>query len=139
MVFSPSSLVLSVIRTDAFFTHLVRESQLPLRTAASPVGPAAGGRLLKNSYSVPRSLVLMRAKVSHGIADPGYWRPPRWKRAMNVSRSGNLRSELPGAGVKFGVLNQILGSVPGTSRGSMSKPPENSGPAAANVIRSRGV
>src|SRR5262249_40292406 len=58
---------------------------------------------------------------------------------MKVSRSGNFISALPAFGVMFGVLNHRFGSAPGSGTGSISNPPENSGPIAANDIGSRGV
>src|SRR5215472_9589730 len=56
---------------------------------------------------------------------------------MKVSRSGNLLSALPAAGVRFGVLNHTDGSAPLRFSGSSSLPPENSGAFGANVGGSR--
>src|SRR5262249_23982103 len=58
---------------------------------------------------------------------------------MNVSRSGNLLSALPAAGVRFGVLNHTRRSTPARSAGSISFPPENSGLIAANDTGLRAV
>jgi len=63
----------------------------------------------------------MRANASHGIGDPGWWRPPTLKRAMKVARSGNFINPLPCIGVRFGVLNQTFGSAPGDIAGELAR------------------
>src|SRR3954462_11809095 len=57
---------------------------------------------------------------------------------MNVSRSGNFFSAPSVAGVRFGARNHTARSTsrPGRTSGSISLPPENSGPDFASEIGS---
>src|SRR5262245_13954231 len=80
----------------------------------------------------------MWLKQSHGMGDAGYLRPPFWKRATNVSRSGKRFKALPASGVRFGGANHTARSTFGRFLGSIATPPENSGPFTANVNWSRG-
>src|SRR5262245_493263 len=92
-------------RTQNLRTQIADQSPGLTVGSSGALTPAAG-TLFRNSYSAPASSVVSLLKHSHGIGDPAYFRPPRWKRATNVSRSGNRFRALPASGVRLGGANQ---------------------------------
>ena len=72
-----------------------------------------------------------RARVWAAARELGY-RPDVRARSLASQKSRMI-------GVMFGVRNHMARSAPGIGMGSISSPPENSGPDGSNVVSSSGV